>query len=631
MFASLFLREGGIRCLTPQGAVDMPSDPAELQAELAKHLPKGVHCRLWLLEPSLPEAWQEHDWYRHCLHGKPLADSVLVVRKARWPEAPLLAPCRFYWRCAFPPEEHDFRRDLEPFIEAGRLHRLPGRTDLLPPASGSEWFLLAHGEEGELQGIPQTLLASPAATVWLLACDRGGAMRRLARTLLARGAQTVIYATGPLSAPEIASLMRRRLEQPELRPEEVLIGCRELLCRSAPLEVCGAVELDTGPGREAQRATWRHHHGQPARWEIGEDRDSWLRWKDAYEREQLWPETLRLFELEAYLLWLSERHDHTWMKRFLVRHPGLDTPAGLRQHAKAMRRLGAYSAAAFYLRKALDKTPMGPDAYFLHTLALQLATDMDLPCAAQVHMDQSEALRPPERELEEAHKALDWRARILMRLGDWPAARVLLERKRRDAIEIFGKNGLRELAVLLTFSAWHWAAGEEDNQMLDVWAEEALEAIQGKQNIPPMGNDTHLYLLRALACHRWARGLPVEDWLKRALLEGCWHTDPGPAAQGILLCALHQDMEASAIRMAFEALENGRYDLEACTFAALLGDSERLRRYWQKFCRTREQLAAYLPAWKREIGERLEEERQVFFAESQERCQRIVKQGVLPL
>ncbi len=611
----------------------MPSRPDDLHHELSLSVP-GIDTTtplLWLLESSLPTAWQRHDWCNHVIGGQAFTRRALIVREARWPAHPLPQTKRFHYRNAFPKDEYDFIHHLQDLIRNGRLHLLPRHREHLPPMEGTEWFLLAHGGHRGMSAIPSALLLYPAQTVWLLACGSGNHLQEMARQLLSKGAQTVVYTCGRVSAPEIENLLRYRLEQAGQRPEKVIAALPDgILTRSARLEVLGAVELDDSPVRGCNRATWRLAHGSKAGLQLEGDFETWERLRNAWSLGQLWPEAVRRLDLAAHLLWLAERHDHPWMETYLRQNPHCTAVTILREQAKAMRRLGQFKAAAHYLHQAFEIAEGDEQKYPVYTAGLLIALDMNLPESACQWLTASEPCRPtdPATVLEEEFKEGDWRTRVQIRRGDWDGAHRWMERKLRDALDQ-GGSGNRETSVLLGLGAWHHAvSGVPSAEELDRWAQ-TLEMSR----IPTFtfrGNDTRLYRLRSLAFHRWARGLPAEQWLLRALEAGCHHSDPGPAAQGLLACALHCTIERRFVDLAFQGLEEGHYYLEAAVLAALLND-RRCLSFWNGFCRIRNEVVRIFPEWSKEAVEREKTEKLALTSPINQRCQRIVRAGMIPL
>jgi len=632
-FVDLFCNGTEVLAFTASGIRRMPSRPDDLHHELALAIP-GIDTTtplLWLLESSLPTAWQRHDWRNHDIGGQPFSRRALIVREARWPAHPLPQVRRLYYRNAFPRDEYDFIRHFQDLIRDGRLHFLPRHREHLPPTEGTEWFLLAHGDHRGMPAIPPTLWYHPAQTVWLLACGSRDHLQEMARQLLSRGARTVVYPCGPLSAPEIENLLRHRLKRTDQRPEKVVAELPdEILARSARLEVMGAVELDESPVRDCNAAAWRLAHGSKPRLQLEGDFETWERLRDAWSLGQLWPESVRRLDLGARLLWLAERHDHPWMETYLRQNPHWTGVAGLREQAKAMRRLGQFKAAARYLHQALETADSNEQKYPVYTAGLLIALDMNLPENAWRWLMIGEPCRPtdPETVLEEEFKELDWRARIQIRRGDWDGARGWMERKLKDTLDQGGSRN-REMSVLLGFGAWHHAvSGSPSADELDRWAQ-ALEMSQ----LPTaafQGNDTRLYQLRSLAFHRWARGMSAEKWLLQALVEGCHHSDPGPAAQGLLACAMHRTVERRLVDFAFQALEEGHYYLEAAVFAALLND-QRCLSFWNMFCRIRNEVVRIFPEWSEEAVERKKREETALTSSTNQRCQCIVQAGMIPL
>ncbi len=640
--------EGGVRAFSPwgegKGAWNLASSPAELPRDLLTKIRIGQGPDsgplFWLLEPGLPEAWHRHPWGSHFVADRPFAAGALVVREARVSREGQGdgGPRETFWMNRFPRDEHDFDKDLSDRIGKDRLHRWEMRGATAPPAT-SELTIVAHGDRRGLRDVD--LPRHPPHWIWLLACNHEGALDALARELLRRGAATVAVADGVLEAPEIARCLRFRLNHPD-RPLEWILPRLPIteVDRSATVSwsLYGEVRLDGGVAIPENARVWNqvHDHSTEPWTPDPEDEACYRCLCDLEADGRLWPATRAALDLDAVLLYLAERWDHRDMRRRMERLQR-DRPGALRAQAKAMRRLGWYDGATRRLAEGLAREGLGAsDRYRLLALGVSILIDLDLPGAAGEWLRRARPLMPVEGRAVEEFKRLDWEARIAMRQGDPAKARRYLVRKCREAHGARGEDGRRERIALVNFAAWARLGGREAVDTGD-WTRDLRP---GSGDGPLRGNDTDLYLDHALALEAWATGKTPDRALVERLRRGLEHTDPGPAAQGLLACVLAgADLPSGEIEAAFEDLEVHRYHLEAAVFAALLDApwEGQGRQALQNLDALRDRaLQAFeeepdYPRLQSEARERRKLEVGLFQRPLQERLRWIVENGLIPV
>lgn len=612
------------RAFAACGFLGNASAPAE-GADLVSYLPaaacdrfrsarRGGRAAALLLDPALPEGFQRAPWEGLLLDGAPLADAAVVVRRA----AANFVDTSGWGRAAcitlFPRAEFDFPRRLEPLVEdellalkpPGNLSGLDGFDDL---------FVLAHGGSSGLlgrDGLPFVIPDDCAlpGRVWLLACDVGGALAKLAEDLLARGVREVVAATGELDAAQMVEIVEGWLAKGRREPALHWLAAR----RRAPargdggarsLTLWGGAELDTSEAGEWNAKTWRAERDCAPRQLMLDDRnrEDFDRARGLANAATLWPATRQW--LVPQLLWLAERFGHVEMIWLLPQVAGLDSPAAEHALADVAYRLGKYPEAARHLCTGLDHahTRAEERTHLLGSLA-NLLIDQNLPGAARFVADLHEdnLLADPQQAAWVDLKRLDWTARLALRNGDFEAARQAMERKRMLAALMPAGDEGRELAWLLYFAAWQGVAGAARVAAGDALADEALGRVASCGSAMAVhGNDDEPYLLRALTAWAWANpGWASAERLVDCLpmlREGLAAVNPGPWAFSIAFLHLAGHAGVEDFTRAINALKDCRYFLEASGFAALADDrrgaKSALDRYRQRRQLTLAELECY--------------------------------------
>jgi hypothetical protein len=650
-------RSLALRLLAPSGERTinpLPSIPPDLRSieELVpglNYLVSQASSRwLLLLEPRLPDAWQYLPWERLSFRGAPLGTQALIVRRAAWSDEQLTKAREGRKKLLnlFPVGEHDFLDELQPLFRKGRIHRCrPAQV-----RSDFEWadelFIVAHGLDGGLkdaEGRPFSLpvtLRMPGR-IWLLACNVGGAMDRLASQLLAQGCRTVISATGNVSAPEMQAAIESWSHQGGGDPARWL-AMQPLKADGdcGTLAVWGCVEPDVSDCAPWNRLTWTAAHGGSDELPLGDETASpdFFAAYDQYRSADAWPLTRE--RMQAPLLWLAENYHHPAIAE-LERDIGTpQTAPDALALATAARRAGNYPQMARYLSLTLTMKdlPVRDAEDCLGQLA-NLWIDLDMPQQARRAIDRHADLLIEDVAARQwaDRKRLDWLARCMAREGRFAEALDHLAAKQRLATD----DGSRELAGQLYLSAWGQIAGQVDCDRAASLARDAttrLETLQAEQI--GEGNATMAYLLRALAAYAWAAGdLASLDliigWRDEARRRLSAH-DPGPWAY--LLACLHLGGESASgdedLRRALAALERSHYHLEAGMFAALAGYSriadERLQRFKQRRAATLQALGQ-APADEVQSALAEAENRTMSEGQGQGSAVSMARRGVLPL
>lgn len=196
---------------------------------------------------------------------------------------------------------------------------------------------------------------------------------------------------------------------------------------------------------------------------------------------------------------------------------------------------------------------------------------------------------------KECFKGLDFKGRLALREGDYPAALVLFRSKRIQAPEHDkDEKGWRELAWLLYASA---LAGPIKDDICAAGYAQECRAILANRPEPGTGNDDVLYLLRALAAWAWrqrdgAAWQALAPWLPELGNRLERRQDTGPV--GFTLCYLHLYQREFGGTLALPdwgticvALERDRYFFELAVFNRLLERPQKkiegwLNRYHQQ-------------------------------------------------
>lgn len=590
-------------------------DATEVESDVARALREFTvqGLRPWLLlDATLDAPWHERAWEDE-LRARGLVRGCSVARRAyvRFGDAVFAPAPESYWVNLFPPASAaDGFAFVERFQEAaaqGRLRKVPyDRLGQAAIPACADLFILAHADARGLldrHGNPMAtdwlFSVSLPKRVWLLACNVGGAMYRLAEQLMDRGVRTVVCATAELSAPAMAQIVRQwTAARPHTRLEPWLL---EVASEDAVeggarrLTVLGEFMLDVSKGAPWHEAVW-HDGACPDAGALERELEAAPEKFDAalaiLGEPTLWP--MAYEHMHPIVLRIAENIDHSAMARLMRGGPRRETPDILLALANAAYRKGHYPHAAECLAKTLQ-SPALPAS--LHAKALGLLVnvliDLHFQAAAEKAVAAHErfadaALASTETRLvldENEFKRLDWKARIAFRNADFDRAIRSMARKLQTS-----DNPAREIAWLLYFHAWkahkHGDAVSAEGRKLRDKAIEALEESLASDRLG--GNSDVGYLLRALACYA---ALARDDTARQAVRQhtkiiddGLMTLDPGPWAFAVLYLAMDQDPWAlEQAEHALDALWDAGYFLEGAAFAARLPVKDQASKFMERF------------------------------------------------
>lgn len=616
--------------------------------------------------PDLPGAWQALDWEGLNLGGKPLAGRVGVARLA--PRKPVPESLPDTPRCAL--------IDFWPASEAAQPFRGLGRTwaRVYRGAAGqafatrgtwtelSALVLIGHGGAsggeplrdhlGRPWRLPRSRDLPPL--VVLLACGEAAGSAHAAASLLAAGAQTVLAATGELSALAAASFLADLLEGWQAGQSVAQIlrraqGTADALHGALRLRLFGHPDLRVAPERgPAERPTsWLADQVRNTLADGAEPRlvrellqrltlESWQTagetWPDlvlqrlrgALDLNPDWGDKLQARSLLASLdqladrlppmtqVWvlalatyLAEVHDHGLLPRLEVKRGRLDQRAKdapvLRYHwSKLYYRDGRYGQAAKEIAAGLARlgpdSPGGSTGAGLLGVMLNILLDLDLPEPAALMLTELDhylaSLDGPDLPFQR-HNLLDRKARLALRQGKPAVAASLFQRKREQS-QALGRDTRRELAWLLYVEGWRDPGGDPARAL----AQEVGTALADLDRLPlGPGNEHRAYLLRALALWTWRAGdtASAADMQRQhlALLrQRLASQDPGPFGMAIAFLRLGGETPSLTAPWseATAVLEHLEYWLELAALHALSGETEAAAGCLQQFQRRRQQL-----------------------------------------
>lgn len=539
-----------------------------------------------MLDRSMPVSWQFAPWESLVLDGAPLSSHALVCRMVR-PTFGLASADgepradRSGWLDLFPKDEFDFART----VQGGKRfpNKISRRWAAREVESCDELFVMAHGgPEGLInpEGLPESLEGLPVPKrIWLLACNENGALFDTARTLLARGARTVVTSTGKLDAPQIAQFVASWMNREDRDSLEHWLA--RMRCMPATdggartITLFGDVACDVSESARWNERTLRSVIGEETHLKVIADRlDDFSEAIAAWESPGIWPMTAEWMLPE--LLRLAENHDHSWMLRLERLATGSRRSAALLlAMAISAYRSGYYPTAMRFSLDALEEEQPTPlEAARLHGMIVNIGLDLNLLDLAEravgahraIHLEDIALLR------EQEHRRLDWEARIALRRKKFSTALRLMRTKRRTNLD---PTDTRELAWLIYINAWACKHGEPPAVETQEWLDQALDALNHQSGAhTSKGNDPKAYLLRALACHAWAC---ADDNIRQAVVAshdlihaGLDQIDPGPWAFALCYVGL-MTQDGDAIETAIDTLSTKRYFLEAATLSALGG------------------------------------------------------------
>ncbi len=543
-----------------------------------------------LVDRAMPENWQRASWEDLTFEHAPLSRSALIVRNAN-PRFGSAAGDRenrrSAWLDLFPKKEFPFGEFFEPHVSNERLERAP-LSFLHGGLDGfCEVFVFAHGDERGIldqNGNHFDVLARIAMPprVWLLACNHGDAMYRLAESLLQRGVRTVVAATGEISAPEMAILVSGWLSQSETADPAAWILANKMNSRAEgaldALTIFGEVHLDdsvAAPWNEMTWNAWASGQEDAPRLPDNDHRlfDQALPVVESGEsKHDLWAVTSDW--LLPQMLALAEAWDRPAMTRLRTRAIGVSrTPALWYALAHSHYRMGDYVAVARHVAAGLQVADEHSidRSNLLQELVL-LLIDMDLPDQAAKAVDLHEACACDDSMLttEPRRKRLDWRSRIAFKKGEFERAIQFMEAKQRQNPD--STNDARELAWLLYMESWKSRSSGSMSDRSVRFALEAMSHLHGDHRLHA-GHGSIEYLLRSLSCYYWVSG----DASARELLTSWLPTieaeqtaiDPGPWAFTLAYLSQAEVVGADRFSVALESLVRAGYYGEAAAFAGM--------------------------------------------------------------
>jgi hypothetical protein len=240
-----------------------------------------------------------------------------------------------------------------------------------------------------------------------------------------------------------------------------------------------------------------------------------------------------------------------------------------------------------------------------------ILVDLNIPEPAQIILDQLDAALAQHCSCDTAikrYQLLDRRARAALRSGNSERALALYRQKYHAAAQ-FDYNGQRELAGLIYTAAWSETPVTAEFQS---WMKKAQEIVH---TLAPHelsnGNDSGVYLLRAMAAWGWLRRdekvlMCIQPFLERLRhrLQGKDNGDFGPV--GLIFSFLYLAQRDGLIaQLALPAwdesavgMERGRYFIELAALSALMGKSAESSRYLARFQQQRQLPAGVrFPHW----------------------------------
>ncbi len=335
--------------------------------------------RPWLLLDALLEAhWHERPWEEELrARGLTAVGCVACCARVRFGSNQDCFPTSAsYWINLFPPASvPDGFAFAETFQEAAaqrQLQQVPyARLEQAAIPADADLFILAHADARGLldrhkNPLPEDWLLSKAlpGRVRLLACNVDGAMYRLAEKLLAHGVRTVVCATGTLSAPAIALLVRQWTQARMFIPFErwlwQIAGEDTAEGGARRLTVFDEFTLDASPVSHWHEAVWDDSaYPNRANLERTLERDH-----DQFEKvcatvlqgSALW--SMAYDYLFPRLLRVAENINHSAMRRLQNHAPERKTPDLRLALAESAYRLGHPPQVAAALVAALQSSTL---------------------------------------------------------------------------------------------------------------------------------------------------------------------------------------------------------------------------------------------------------------------------------
>lgn len=608
---------GGVDAFSP-AAIDVRSaagDPCSARSlrevlpdAVARQLDESVDApgRFLLLIEGDDERFQHTHWESAHWRGAAARERFVVVRRPR----PVFGRCtpgmkkkqpRPALINLFPPAEFDFARALAPRIESGELWVASRKAVATGVEHVGELFVLAHGDERGLLGpdgrpCGEVLRTALPEVVWLLACDAGGAMPALAEELLGRGVRTVVASTGEISAAVMADLVERRMDglRSVVDPASFLASTWPSGQEAPALTVFGQCLIDDSPAGWLNEKTYDAWRGGTVGPYLPDGVptvfcEALACLDDA--ASGLWPTSADW--LEPQLLSLAETHDFGAMQRLDGRAmKRRRTPAVAHALAESRYRQGRYEEMAGLVANGLAQAPEHSlERKRLLEMLVCLLIDMDVPVAAEAAVAEHDACHAtvhPESTSPEV-KRLDWLCRIALKKGELAIASDHANARAQQSV-----GADRALPWQLYIESWRvWHGDAARRARADALAREAMARL-GPVPTGPVGRgkEGDAYLLRALACHRWAcHDAAVGEFFERwgaHVEDGVAMIDPGPYAFGMIYLALAGDGPTTWVDRGLAQLERARYFLEAHAFAMLAGKVDVAERCGRLFRELRE-------------------------------------------
>lgn len=658
------------------------------------------------------------EWFHHegaTLHGRLLVirhasrgDSLSVSVRHRyagvvldlWPCGETVGMPRSFADLADPGSIQVYRGvgPVNAFLQSKALNSFPLACVV---AHGSEQSATkpVRLDDGALWSLPED--EPLPSVVALLVC--GSDQRNLTaygRSLLCRGVTAVLAPVGRIDATAADAFLRRLLMgwRNHERLDEILLAAQAESKSAAAahrIELLGRGDLRFGPagGQVAALSAANARAGDPAalialadrltlecmqdtgdltdavdrlfdamdlRYGNPGDEERLLGWLDAVEAA-LQPLT-RAWVLPL-LAFLAENYDHSLLGKYEEIRRDRDVPAIASPYthyawSKVYRRLGREDDAVRELvagLKQLDpenRCEQGGAALLGHLVSMLI--DLNLGAMGQIiyeqHLDR--CLSAAGDELVDRYRPnrMDRVGRLAIRRGEFTSAFAYFRRKRIETQQA-GRDDLRELSWLLYIAAW---AGNEAARSL------AQEAIERLQNVPATmaglgrGNESEVFLMRAVALWAWRTGDAAGVWALTPYLaemeQRLYTHDPVPYAGALLwlhLCGAMDTAVKSQLpewETICDRLEDAHAWLELSGFSRIAGDIEKSRAYLGRFQAMRARLLPQLEqapewlvteggvGWERDVRHSTQAENSVFSENLPDRfVVRLVECGLIPL
>lgn len=599
---------------------------------------------LLLLEKSLDEQWQNYKWEEITLPYKneTLNKYVLVIRYAdlTYYKANNFDNFKHFYNNQLP---KDFPRENENFFSTNILSKV-NFTDKFSKGQNSiengELFIFAHGSQnGILDKKCQELdffntFPNVPKRIWLIACNEENintnnnesGVYKIAKKLISdKYCDTVITATTPLNAYCMSAMVQKWFNNNDNNIVDPAVFLSEIQNDNTNggvfnLTIFGNIYISCDNAQIWNYSYWLAEH--KIRFynkkyilnhatSLKEFQDAYI----SYSTENLWNNTKD--DLEKSLFILSERYDHNIMKYIygkILNKPGVNAKTYL-SLSKHSRRIGKYNACVQNLLKGYkllnknitDKSCSKSD---LLIALSNIFIDLNLPNTADSFLNLSKITNNDlDNKLE--YKSLDIAARIYIRQNDIFTAMDCLETKQESEFsqKDYNGGGKRELALILYALSWYY---NTDNYCTEYYKNKLINTKNEvckilsdthNENIC-MGNDSILYLVRALSVWCWKNPYDLEaNNILSKWLDFCHanltRVDIGPIIYILIFSILNQNNDIHSlvkrkVTNLLSLLTRNNYFLEASIFALLNKDNSKISYYLKIFQKQREEAVKLL-------------------------------------